>query len=175
MIRRHVLLLLVALLAGIPAACGGDDDAGSSGDEEAAEESIEEPAADEDVGEEAAGEDEAAGGGGGELGDALGVDREFTGEGSEQFCAEVQALDSEAAEDEELQASDTAYAARMAAITPPEEIAEEWTTLHTVLARMGESTSENPLEDIPPEELDAWAVSGEVVAAYLVQVCGIDG
>src|SRR5690606_23912540 len=49
------------------------------------------------------------GGGGGrggrrrgdELGDALGVDREFTGEGSEQFCAEVQALDSEAAENEE--------------------------------------------------------------------------
>ena len=87
----------------------------------------------------------------------------------------MQALDSEAAENEELQASDSAYAARMAAITPPEEIAEEWTTLHTVLARMGESTSENPLEDIPPEELDAWAVSGEVVAAYLVQVCGIDG
>lgn len=173
MIRRHLLLLLVALLVGVPAACG--DDGGSSGDGEAAEEPAEEQAADEGADDEAAGEDEAAAGGGDELGDALGVDREFTGEGSEQFCAEVQALDSEAAEDEELQASDTAYAARMAAITPPEEIAEEWATLHTVLARMGESTSENPLEDIPPEELDAWAVSGEVVAAYLVQVCGIDG
>src|SRR5690606_36398304 len=169
MIRRHLLLLLVALLVGVPAACG--DDGGSSGDGEAAEGQ----AADEGAGDEAAGEDEAAACGGDELGDALGDDREFTGEGSEQFCAEVQALDSEAAENEELQASDAAYPARMAPITPPEEIAEEWTTLHTVLARMGESTSENPLEDIPPDALDAWAVSGEVVAAYLVQVCGIDG
>src|SRR5690606_6536651 len=131
MIRRHLLLLLVALLVGVPAACG--DDGGSSGDGEAAEEPAEEQAADEGADDEAAGEDEAAAGGGAELGDALGVDREFTGEGSEQFCAEVQALDSEAAENEELQASDAAYAARMAAITPPEEIAEEWTTLHTVL------------------------------------------
>jgi len=172
MIRRHLLLLLAVLLVGALAACGGDDEDAGPSDDAAAEEA----AADEGSGDEAP--DEGAGGDdgdGSDLADALGVDRDFTGEGSEQFCAEVQALDSEAAENEELQASDAAYAARMAAITPPEEIAEEWTTLHTVLARMGESTSENPLEDIPAEELDAWAVSGEVVAAYLVQVCGIDG
>src|SRR5690606_15978838 len=113
MTRRTLLTLLALVLALVmtAAACGGGDDdsaESSSSDDTAADEtstdddadpsSSDDTAADEtstedpDAGTEAAGEGDEGSGGApaeGDVSTQLGVDREFTGDDSDAFCAEV--------------------------------------------------------------------------------------
>lgn len=166
MIRRTVVLVFALVLAAGGAACGGgDDDSGSAGGDDAA------------VDDTAGGDTGDAGEAGGEGGDdgsesaatQLGVDRTFTGEGSEAFCAAVRELEQEY----EGKGDDLAFAERMAEVTPPDEIAAEWSNLVTTLLEIGSDPSGEGMAALDPEQSDSWARDGAVVAAYLGDVCGI--
>ncbi|HEX6418620.1 MAG TPA: hypothetical protein VFZ77_08990 [Acidimicrobiales bacterium] len=165
MIRRTVLLVLALVLAAGGVACGGgdDDDAGTTGDDAAVDDTAGgEPAEDGAADDGAADESESAA-------TELGVDRDFTGEGSEEFCAAVRELEQEY----EGGGDDLAFAERMAEVTPPDEIAAEWTNLLTTLQQIGNDPSGEGMAALDPEESDRWARDGAVVAAYLGDVCGI--
>ena len=74
--------------------------------------------------------------------------------------------------DDPAQTSDTDAAAAMAAITPPADIAAEWTNLHEVMAAAGADS--NVFASMSQEEMDAWGMAGAVVATYLGEVCGLN-
>ncbi|MDD9372040.1 MAG: hypothetical protein PV358_18105 [Acidimicrobiales bacterium] len=179
MIRRILLpsLALVLALATTAAACGGgDDSAGSPSGEDASDESSTDGAADESSTDEAEGETDGGSSPDGSDGEddmsgQLGVDREFTGEGSEAFCAEVESL-RETGQDA-AGVDDAAFADAMMAVTPPDEIAAEWTNLFTVQKAVAADPSGGALAEMSQEALDAWASDGNVVAAYLGDVCGM--
>ncbi|HEX6570203.1 MAG TPA: hypothetical protein VF015_13605, partial [Acidimicrobiales bacterium] len=101
----------------------------------------------------------------------LGVDRTFTGEGSEAFCAEVVALEEATGG---TQVDEAALADQMAAIEAPDEIADEWTNLTTVQKAIASDPSGEALAAMSDEETAAWGMSGAVVAAYLGDVCGME-
>ena len=170
MIRRTFLLLLALVLAAGMTACGGgnDDDAHAE-DESAEDESAESDRSDAEADESA--EDDDAGSDGESVASQLGVDRTFTGEGSEEFCAAVGAME----ESYEGETDDLAFAQQMSEITPPAEIADEWTNLYTVLLEVGSDPSGEGLLGLDPEAGDKWAMDGAVVAAYLGDVCGMSG
>jgi hypothetical protein len=181
MIRRTLSMLLVLVLAAGVTACGGggDDDADETPEEST--ESDEATGSDDEDAETEDGEGEApaeegdapASGEPGSVASRLGVDRTFTGEGSEAFCAEMAELQDEAAASGEVP-DDAAFADQMAAITPPAEIADEWTNLYTVQQALADDPSGEALTAMSAEERDAWGMSGAVVAAYLGDVCGLD-
>ncbi len=183
MIRRSVLTLLTLVLVLVvgAAACGGgdDDSADPSADDTTADEapSDEAPSDDTEAETEAGTENDEGSAGTTDDGAAddadvstqLGVDREFTGEGSEAFCAEVVAMRD--ADQDAAGVDDAAFADAMMAITPPPEIAEEWTNLFTVQKAIAADPSGGALAAMSQEDLDAWAGHGNVVAAYLGDVC----
>ena len=195
MTRRTLLTLLALVLALVmtAAACGGGDDDSadsSSSDDTAADEtstdddadpsSCDDTAADEtstedpDAGTEAAGEGDEGSGGApaeGDVSTQLGVDREFTGDDSDAFCAEVVGM-RDAGQDA-AGVDNAAFADAMMAITPPAEIAAEWTNLFTVQKAIAADPSGDALAAMSPEELNAWGTAGNVVAAYLGDVCGL--
>lgn len=165
MIRRTLLLLLALALAAGMTACGGggDDDAGSTEDESA-----------EPDRSDAEADEPTDGGDGSERESAateLGVDRTFTGDGSEQFCADVAEME----ESYDGAGDDLEFAQRMSEITPPPEIVDEWTNLYATLLEIADDPSGEGLLGLDPEAGDTWAMDGAVVAAYLGDVCGMSG
>lgn len=172
MIRRSLLtsLALVLALVTFTAACGGDDsDDPPSGDtsDESSASGAGDDSPDEAETEDGSGPDSPVGED--DVASQLGVDREFTGEGSEAFCAEVEAI--RASGQDAAGVDDAAFADAMMAITPPDEIAEEWTNLFTVQKAVAADPSGAALAEMGQEALDAWSVDGNVVAAYLGDVC----
>ncbi len=182
MIRRTLLTLLALVLVTGVTACGGggDDDSADTPSDRDAEAGADAaqgggttttstaPAAESPDGEPVPGAEGAPGG----VATQLGVDRTFTGEGSQAFCDAVQALQAPGADDPAA-VDEAAFADQMAAIPPPAEIANEWTNLFTVQAAVASDPSGNALADMSQEELDTWGMSGAVVAAYLGDVCGL--
>jgi hypothetical protein len=157
-------MLLTLLLAAGAVGCGGggDDADGDRADEVTGDT--------EDGGTETtapAGDDPDASPDAGSASEELGVDREFTGEGSEELCREVTRLQS----DGSLDLSDRELADRLSGITPPPEIASEWETVHRVIARAADPAGGE--DALPEDEMAAWADANAVVAAYLVDVCEI--
>ncbi len=165
MIRRTFLLLLALVLAAGMTACGGGNDDDARAEDESAERDRSDAEGDEPA------EDDDAGSDGESVASQLGVDRTFTGEGSEEFCAEVGAME----DSYEGETDDLAFAQQMSEITPPAEIADEWTNLYTVLLEVGSDPSGEGLLGLDPEAGDKWAMDGAVVAAYLGDVCGMSG
>lgn len=170
MIRRTFLLLLALVVAAGMTACGGGNDDDAQAENETAEDESAEPDRSDAEADEPA-EDDDAGSDGESVASQLGVDRTFTGEGSEEFCAEVGAME----ESYEGETDDLAFAQQMSEITPPAEIADEWTNLYTVLLEVGSDPSGEGLLGLDPEAGDKWAMDGAVVAAYLGDVCGMSG
>ncbi|HEX5947282.1 MAG TPA: hypothetical protein VFY82_13435 [Acidimicrobiales bacterium] len=195
MTRRTFLTLLAFVLALVmtAAACGGGDDDSSSSDDTAADETSTDDSADPSPSDDSAADEsttddpdagtEAAGGAGegdegsggataeGDVSTQLGVDREFTGDDSDAFCAEVVGM-RDAGQDA-AGVDNAAFADAMMAITPPAEIAAEWTNLFTVQKAIAADPSGDALAAMSPEELNAWGTAGNVVAAYLGDVCGL--
>lgn len=176
MIRRTLLMLLALALVTAAACGGGDDDSDDSADDPPeTSETTEEAAADDtdDAEGDDAGDD--ADDSPGSVGTELDVDREFTGEGSEPFC--TQAADvvtaSRDVDSDDAVLSDAEFADQMAAMTPPDEIAEEWETLYTVQRAVADDPDSDIFATMDPDEAEDWAMSGAIVAAYLGDVCEI--
>jgi hypothetical protein len=181
MTRRILFTLLALLLITGAAACGGggsDDEAGESSDtsdtlptaeqEEAADD--EAPGDDEEQGaDDSSDADARADGEPGSIATELGVDRTFTGEGSDELCSAMDEIQSSAGPD----LSEAEFADEVAGITPPPEIAAEWETMHTVLKAIASDPSGDALASMSQEELDDWTTANSVIAAYLGDVCGL--
>jgi hypothetical protein len=182
MIRRILLTLLALLLVTGAAACGG----GGGGDDERADDESSDTSDTLPTAEEEAADDEAASaddegqagddsggpeGRPGSVATELGVDRTFTGEGSDELCGAMDDIQSSA----EPGLSEADFADQMAEITPPPEIAGEWETMHTVLKAIASDPSGEALASMSPAELDEWTMANSVVAAYLGDVCGLAG
>jgi hypothetical protein len=179
------LVGVIALLVATACGGGGDgdaqesaDDASEASDDDASSTDNTLPTAEDEAAQDGEGtppgdgEAGAGGGGSGQPGSVateLGVDRTFTGEGSDELCREMEDIQGSATPD----LSNIALADQMAAITPPDEIATEWELMHTVLATIASDPSGAALRDMSDEEADAWATANAVVAAYLGDVCGL--
>ena len=180
--RSRILSLAPALaLAVAVAACGGGG--GGGDDDEAADDDRETTTtADDDAttttaagtGTTAAGEAaDPPSGEPGDVGTALGVDRTFTGEGSEQFCADVRALQTSVGGEDSARISEATVTGQLAAMTPPDEIADDWNTMITVQEAIVSAGSASALADVPAEQMEAYGTASAVIAAYLGDVCGL--
>lgn len=179
MIRRtrYLAFAPAVALAVAVAACGG----GGNGDDAGRDERDTTTTADDATTTTAAGTDTTAagetsdspGGAPGDVGTALGIDRTFTGEGSEQFCADVQALQTSVAGEDPARISEATVTGQLAAMTPPSEIADDWNTMITVQEAIVSAEGDQPLADVPAEQLEAYGTASAVIAAYLGDVCGL--
>ena len=69
---------------------------------------------------------------------------------------------------------EAAVTAQMAQLTPPAEIAADWTLMVTVQQQLSTSQDADPLASIDQAQLDAFGTASAVVAAYLGDVCQLD-
>jgi hypothetical protein len=107
----------------------------------------------------------------GDVGTQLEADRVFTGEGSEEFCAQARALQESVAGSDPSSIDEASVAGQLAALTPPAEIAADWGVIVTVQQALVDTQAENPLASVDQAQLDAYGQSTAVVAAYLGDVC----
>ena len=153
MFRRTFLMVLALVFAVGLTACGGGGDDDEAADETAEEDdtatsttSADDPADDAATsttaapgapGDAPAGDTPPAEATPGDVGTQLGVDRTFTGEGSDTFCAQVADI-----QEQQMAGSgptdDATTAAQLAAVAAPEEIAAGWSNLHEVMAQAAE-------------------------------------
>lgn len=177
--RSRILSFAPALVLAVAvAACGG-----GGGDDEAADDDRETTTtnADDATTTTAAGTDTTVAGDAadppsgepGDVGTALGVDRTFTGEGSDQFCADVRALQTSVGGEDSARISEATVTGQLAAMTPPDEIADDWTTMITVQEAIVSAGSASALDDVPAEQMEAYGTASAVIAAYLGDVCGL--
>jgi len=109
-------------------------------------------------------------GGPGDVGTQLEVDRTFTGEGSDDFCGEVRALQESVSGSDPSRIDEATVTAQMAGLTPPAEIAEDWNVVVSVQQSLV-SAEDDPLAAVDQAQLDAYGQSTAVIAAYLGDVC----
>jgi hypothetical protein len=107
----------------------------------------------------------------GDVGTQLEVDRVFTGEGSEEFCAQVQALQESVTGSDPSQIDEASVTGQMAGLTPPAEIAGDWNMVVSVQQGLVDAPAEDPFAGIDQAQLDAYGQSSAVIAAYLGDVC----
>jgi hypothetical protein len=107
----------------------------------------------------------------GEVGTQLEVDRVFTGEGSEEFCAQVRALQESVTGSDPSRIDEATVTGQMASITPPAEIAADWNVVVTVQQALVDAQAEDPFAGVDQAQLDAYGQSSAVIATYLGDVC----
>jgi hypothetical protein len=107
----------------------------------------------------------------GDVGTQLEVDRVFTGEGSEEFCAQVRALQQSVTGSDPSQIDEATVTGQMAGLTPPAEIAGDWSVVVSVQQALVGAKAEDPFAGVDQAQLDAYGQSTAVVAAYLRDVC----
>jgi hypothetical protein len=106
----------------------------------------------------------------GEVGTQLEVDRVFTGEGSEEFCAQVRALQ-ESVTSDPSRMDEATVTGQMASLSPPAEIAADWNVVVTVQQALVDAQAEDPFAGVDQAQLDAYGQSSAVIATYLGDVC----
>jgi hypothetical protein len=107
----------------------------------------------------------------GDVGTQLEVDRVFTGEGSEEFCAQVRALQESVTGTDPSRVDEATVTGQMAGISPPAEIAADWNTVVSVQQALVDTQAEDPFAGVDQSQLDAYGQSSAVIAAYLGDVC----
>ena len=185
MLRRALLLMPAVVLLGAAVGCGG----GGGGSSELSSGS--EPSEQSEIGDAAS----AEGGPGaeGETGEAAeeGAPSEdpgllpgdgpiegapqitFTGEGGEQFCTQMTDLQATFASDDAPEASYAALADRIAAITPPPELADDWPEFVDMNRSLANDPSGEELRNASPESMQRFSEISTRVSEYMAQVCGL--
>jgi hypothetical protein len=107
----------------------------------------------------------------GDVGTQLEVDRVFTGEGSDDFCAQVRALQESVTASDPSRIDEATVTGQMADLTPPAEIAGDWNVVVSVQQSLVDAPAEDPFAGVDQAQLDAYGVSSAVIAAYLGDVC----
>jgi hypothetical protein len=107
----------------------------------------------------------------GDVGTQLEVDRVFTGEGSEEFCAQVRALQESVMSSDPSGIDEATVTGQMAGLTPPAEIASDWGMVVSVQQALVDAHAEDPFAGVDQAQLDAYGQSTAVIAAYLGDVC----
>ncbi len=171
-IRMTSLALTLAVTVALTGCGGGGGDEGDSA--ERGDDSSTTTEATETTGEAttttAPGAGAPAPGGPGDVGTQLEVDRTFTGEGSEDFCGEVRALQESVSGSDPTRIDEATVTGQMAALTPPAEIAGDWSVMVAVQQSMTDSP-QDPFAGIDQAQLDAYGQASAVIAAYLGDVC----
>ena len=106
----------------------------------------------------------------GDVGTQLEVDRTFTGEGSEDFCGQVRALQESVSGTDPSRIDEATVTGQMAALTPPAEIEADWNLMVSVQQSMTDSP-DDPFAGVDQAQLDAYGMASAVIAAYLGDVC----
>ena len=107
----------------------------------------------------------------GDVGTQLEVDRVFTGEGSEDFCAQVRALQESVTGSDPSRVDEATVTGQMASLTAPAEIADDWNVVVSVQQALVDTQAEDPFAGVDQAQLDAYGQSSAVIAAYLGDVC----
>jgi hypothetical protein len=107
----------------------------------------------------------------GDVGTELEVDRVFPGEGSDDFCAQVRALQESVTGSDPSRIDEATVTGQMAALTPPAEIAGDWNVVVSVQQSLIDAPVDDPFAGVDQAQLDAYGVSSAVIAAYLGDVC----
>ncbi len=107
----------------------------------------------------------------GDVGTQLEVDRVFTGEGSEEFCDQVRALQESVTGSDPSRIDEATVTGQMASLTAPAEIAADWNLVVTVQQALVDAQAEDPFAGVDQAQLDAYGQSSAVIAAYLGDVC----
>ena len=174
-IRRASVAASVAVAIGL-AACGGGggDGEGAARDGDGSATTTEAPettSTTDASGTTAPGGPASGSGVPGDVATQLGVDRTFTGDGSEEFCAQVRALQESVSGSDPSRVDEATVTGQMAGLAPPAEIADDWSLMVSVQQAIVGSQSEDPLADVDQAQLDAYGRSSAVIAAYLGDVC----
>jgi len=185
MLRRALLLMPAVVLLGAAAGCGGGGD-GSSESSAGSE-----PSEQSEIGDAASAE--GAPGAEGETGEAASEgapgddpgllpgdgpvegapEITFTGEGGEQFCTQMTDLRTTFAADDAPEASYAVLADRIAAITPPPELAGDWPEFVDMNRSLANDPSGEELRNASPESMQRFADISTRVSEYMTQVCGL--
>jgi hypothetical protein len=184
MLRRALLMIPAVVLLGAAAGCGG----GGGGSSES--NSGTEPSEQSEIGD-AASEAGAPAGETGEPAEA-GAPAEdpgllpgdgpiegaapvivFTGEGGEQFCTQMTDLQAAFANAEASEASYSLLADRIAAVTPPPELAGEWPEYVDMNRALANDPSGEELRNASPESMQRFGEISTRVSEYMAQVCGL--
>lgn len=174
-IRKASVAASVAVAIGL-AACGGGggDGEGAARDGDGSATTTEAPettSTTDASGTTAPGGPASGSGVPGDVATQLGVDRTFTGDGSEEFCAQVRALQESVSGSDPSRIDEATVTGQMAALAPPAEIADDWSLMVSVQQAIVGSQSEDPLADVDQAQLDDYGRSSAVIAAYLGDVC----
>ncbi len=97
----------------------------------------------------------------------------FTGEGGEQFCTQMSDLQASFASAEASEASYAALADRIAAITPPPELADDWPEFVDMNRLLANDPSGDELRNASPESMQRFGEISTKVSEYMAQVCGL--
>ena len=184
MIRRAVLMLLALAVAGGGVACGGGGDSAktersgsSSSGTESGQIGDAASTADGETGDAATAGAPAPGGGAptnapGDFGTALETDYTFTGEGHEAFCGQMADLQASYQTADPDTITYATVADQLAAITPPPELAADWSTFVDVQRTLAASQDQD-LSGTDPDRMSAYTTASAKVSVYLTDVCGL--
>jgi hypothetical protein len=186
MLRRALLLMPAVVLLGAAVGCGGGgggSSESSSGSEPSEQSEIGDAASAEGAAPEAEGEtgepaEEGASPedpgllpGDGPIEGAPEIT--FTGEGGEQFCTQMGDLQASFASVEASEASYAALADRIAVITPPPELADDWPEFVDMNRSLANDPSGEELRNASPESMLRFSEISTRVSEYMAQVCGL--
>lgn len=184
MFRRALLLIPAVVLLGAAAGCGGGG--GKSSDSSSGAESGEQS----EIGDAASAE---GADGQGETGDpaeagapaedpglAPGdgpVDTQpeivFTGEGGESFCSQMTDLQASFANSDATEANFSSLADKIAAISPPPELADDWPEFVDMNRLLANDPSGDELRNASPDSMQRFGEISTRVSEYMAQVCGL--
>jgi hypothetical protein len=185
MLRRALLLMPAVALLGAAVGCGGGGGASSessSGSEPSEQSEIGDaasaegaPGADGETGQPAeAGappEDPGLLPGDGPIEGAPEIT--FTGEGGDEFCAQMTDLRASFANSEASEASYAALADRIAAVTPPPELADDWPEFVDMNRALANDPTGEELRNASPESMVRFSEISTKVSEYMSQICGL--
>jgi hypothetical protein len=184
MSRRALLLIPAIVLLGAAAGCGGGGGKSSESSSGA------EPGEQSEIGDAASAEGAAGQGETGEPAEA-GAPAEdpgllpgddpiegepeisFTGEGGESFCSQMTDLQASFANSDATEANYSGLADKIAAITPPPELAGDWPEFVDMNRMLADDPSGDELRNASPDSMQRFDEISTRVSAYMAQVCGL--
>ncbi|HEY7069151.1 MAG TPA: hypothetical protein VH479_03515 [Acidimicrobiales bacterium] len=97
----------------------------------------------------------------------------FTGEGGDQFCSEMADMQASFANSQATEADYSALADKIAAITPPPELAGDWPDFVDMNRSLADDPSGEELRNASPDSMQRFSEISTRVSEYMAQVCGL--